>query len=87
MRSIARSLIRPSPIERIYRDLSIYARHDNADHLLATIGREALGKIHDVSFFHLEERPAPDAAVSASANGEAPLGLDESNHVRANVAD
>jgi alkylation response protein AidB-like acyl-CoA dehydrogenase len=83
----ARSLIRPSPIERIYRDLSIYARHGNADHLLATIGREALGKIHDVSFFHLEERPAPVTAISASANGEAPSGLEASDHVRANVAD
>ena len=68
----ARSLIRPSPIERIYRDLSIYARHDNADHLLATIGREALGKTHDVSFFHLEERPVP----SASSNGEARASLE-----------
>lgn len=64
----ARSLIKPSPIERIYRDLSIYTRHDNADHLLATIGREAMGKAHDVSFFHLEEQPAP----AAPGNGNVP---------------
>jgi alkylation response protein AidB-like acyl-CoA dehydrogenase len=47
----ARSLIRPSPLERIYRDLSFYVRHDNADHVLATIGRERLGLPHDGSFF------------------------------------
>src|ERR1044071_938605 len=47
----ARSLNRPSPLERIYRDLSIYVRHDNDDHLLATIGRSVLGQQHDPSFF------------------------------------
>jgi alkylation response protein AidB-like acyl-CoA dehydrogenase len=47
----ARSLIRPSPLERIYRDLSFYVRHDNADHILATIGRELLGQAYDGSFF------------------------------------
>lgn len=47
----ARSLNRPSPLERIYRDLSIYVRHDNDDHLLATIGRSLLGQQHDSSFF------------------------------------
>ena len=46
----ARSLVRPSPIERIYRDLSIYVRHDNADQLVATIGRGVLGKGRDLSF-------------------------------------
>lgn len=56
---------------RIYRDLSIYARHDNADHLLATIGREAMGKSHDVSFFHLEE----PALRLESVNGQAPSHL------------
>src|SRR3954452_16196092 len=54
----ARSLIRPSPLERIYCDLSFYVRHDNADHVLATIGREVLGQPHDGSFFN----PAPSAA-------------------------
>jgi alkylation response protein AidB-like acyl-CoA dehydrogenase len=54
----ARGLIRPSPLERIYRDLSFYVRHDNADHVLATIGREVLGQPHDGSFFN----PAPPAA-------------------------
>jgi alkylation response protein AidB-like acyl-CoA dehydrogenase len=55
----ARGLIRPSPLERIYRDLSFYVRHDNADHVLATIGREALGRPHDGSFFN--EACAPPA--------------------------
>lgn len=47
----ARSLVRPSPVERILRDLTFYARHDNNDHVLATIGRAALGQTHDSSFF------------------------------------
>jgi alkylation response protein AidB-like acyl-CoA dehydrogenase len=47
----ARSLIRPSPIERILRDLTFYLRHDNDDHVLATIGRAVLGEQHDVSFY------------------------------------
>ena len=46
----ARSLVRPSALERIFRDLSFYVRHDNADHLLATIGRELLGQPCDLSF-------------------------------------
>jgi alkylation response protein AidB-like acyl-CoA dehydrogenase len=45
----ARSLIRPSPVERILRDLTLYVRHDNDDHILATIGRGALGLAHDAS--------------------------------------
>ena len=40
----ARSLVRPSPIERILRDLTFYLRHDNDDHILATIGRAPLGR-------------------------------------------
>ena len=47
----ARSLVRPSPIERILRDLTFYLRHDNDDHILATIGRAALGEAHDPSFY------------------------------------
>ena len=47
----ARSLIRPSPIERVLRDLTFYLRHDNDDHVLATIGRAVLGERHDVSFY------------------------------------
>ncbi len=50
----ARSLLRPSSLERIYRDLSFYVRHDNADHVLATIGRELLGEPHDGSFFLMQ---------------------------------
>lgn len=48
----ARSLNKPSPLERIYRDLSFYVRHDNADHILATIGKGILGKRSDDSFFN-----------------------------------
>lgn len=47
----ARSLIRPSPLERILRDLSFYIRHDNDDQVLATIGRAVLGLPFDVSFY------------------------------------
>jgi alkylation response protein AidB-like acyl-CoA dehydrogenase len=48
----ARGLIRPSPLERIFRDLSFYVLHDNSDQVLATIGREVLGQPHDASFFN-----------------------------------
>ena len=47
----ARSLNRPSPLERIYRDLSFYVRHDNDDHVLATVGKSLLGQTHDPSFY------------------------------------
>ncbi len=47
----ARALIRPSPVERILRDLSFYIRHDNDDQVLATIGRAVLGEPFDVSFY------------------------------------
>ncbi|KAA1246569.1 acyl-CoA dehydrogenase family protein [Aquimarina sp. RZ0] len=47
----ARSLIQPSPLERISRDLTLYTRHDNDDQLLATIGKSVLGASHDRSFF------------------------------------
>jgi len=47
----ARALIRPSPVERILRDLTFYLRHDNDDHVLATIGRAVLGEAHDASFY------------------------------------
>jgi alkylation response protein AidB-like acyl-CoA dehydrogenase len=47
----ARSLVKPSPIERIMRDLTFYVRHDNDDHILATIGRAALGEPYDASFY------------------------------------
>jgi alkylation response protein AidB-like acyl-CoA dehydrogenase len=47
----ARALNRPSPVERILRDLSMYVRHDNDDQVLATIGRSVLGKSFDSSFF------------------------------------
>ena len=42
---------RPGDLERIYRDLSFYVRHDNDDHILATIGRALLGQDHDRSFY------------------------------------
>lgn len=47
----ARCLIRPSALERIYRDLSFYVRHDNDDHILAMIGKSLLGLTHDPSFY------------------------------------
>lgn len=47
----ARSLNRPSALERIHRDLSIYVRHDNDDQVLATVGRALLGKSFDASFY------------------------------------
>ena len=48
----ARSLIKPNRLERIYRDLSFYVLHDNADQVLATIGKSVLGEAHDQSFFN-----------------------------------
>jgi alkylation response protein AidB-like acyl-CoA dehydrogenase len=47
----ARMLMRPNPVERIYRDLSLYIRHDNDDHILATIGKALLGQGFDPSFY------------------------------------
>jgi alkylation response protein AidB-like acyl-CoA dehydrogenase len=47
----ARLLLRPSPVERIYRDLTLYLRHDNDDHILATIGKSLLGQDFDPSFY------------------------------------
>ena len=47
----ARCLIRPSTLERVYRDLSFYVRHDNDDHILAMIGKSVLGLTHDPSFY------------------------------------
>ena len=44
-------LIRPSILERVYRDLSFYVRHDNDDQILATIGKSILGLTHDPSFY------------------------------------
>jgi len=47
----ARSMIRPSRLEKIHRDLSFYTQHDNADQVLATLGKLILGESHDLSFF------------------------------------
>jgi alkylation response protein AidB-like acyl-CoA dehydrogenase len=47
----ARCLNRPSALERIYRDLSFYVRHDNDDHILAMIGKSVVGLTHDPSFY------------------------------------
>ena len=47
----ARMLMRSNPVERIYRDLSLYIRHDNDDHILATIGKALLGQGYDPSFY------------------------------------
>ncbi|MEA5468848.1 acyl-CoA dehydrogenase, partial [Spirulina sp. 06S082] len=48
----ARSLIQPSPLEKIYRDLSFYVLHDSSDRVLSSIGQEILGESCDRSFFH-----------------------------------
>ncbi|MEM7063923.1 MAG: acyl-CoA dehydrogenase family protein [Cyanobacteria bacterium P01_B01_bin.77] len=48
----ARCLIQPSPLERIYRDLSFYVLHDSCDRVLASIGQEILGQSFDRSFFN-----------------------------------
>ncbi|HET9893927.1 MAG TPA: acyl-CoA dehydrogenase family protein [Streptosporangiaceae bacterium] len=47
----ARSLAQPGPVGRILRDLTFYVRHDNDDHILATIGRALLGQSYDASFY------------------------------------
>lgn len=47
----ARSLNRPSALERTFRDVSMYIRHDNDDQVLATIGRSSLGAAFDASFY------------------------------------
>ena len=47
----ARCLNRPSTLERVYRDLSFYVRHDNDDQILATIGKSVMGLSHDPSFY------------------------------------
>ncbi len=52
----ARALNRPSALERIVRDFTFYARHDNADQVLATIGAGALGQTHDLSFHRAGEK-------------------------------
>ena len=63
----ARALLKPSPVERIYRDLSLYVRHDNADHVLATVGRQLLGEEHDHSFFNPANDPSGNGARSVSS--------------------
>lgn len=47
----ARSLIQPSPLERIFRDLSFYVLHDNSDRVLSSIGQEILGQSFDRAYF------------------------------------
>jgi alkylation response protein AidB-like acyl-CoA dehydrogenase len=63
----ARALVKPSPVERIYRDLSLYVRHDNADHVLATVGRQVLGNAHDQSFFNDVSGGSGNGAHSVSS--------------------
>lgn len=52
----ARSLIKPSPLERISRDISFYVQHDNSDLLLSSIGKSALDIEHDASFFQQQKK-------------------------------
>ncbi len=49
----ARCLNKPSRLERIYRDLSIYTLHDSAHHVLASIGRALLDVPGDDRLFSL----------------------------------
>ena len=63
----ARALLKPSPVERIYRDLSLYVRHDNADQVLATVGKQLLGSAHDHSFFNNVSGAGGNGAHSASS--------------------
>ena len=63
----ARALLKPSPVERIYRDLSLYVRHDNADQVLATVGKQLLGSAHDHSFFNNVSGGGGNGAHSASS--------------------
>ena len=76
----ARCLNRPSALERIYRDLSFYVRHDNADHVLAAIGQQVLGLPHDISFFQPQAtgQPAPGPPAPKQSDGE--KDLDDENH-------
>ena len=46
----ARCLNRPSVLERVYRDLSFYVRHDNDDHILAMIGKSVLTNTRSVFY-------------------------------------
>ncbi|MDE5087507.1 MAG: acyl-CoA/acyl-ACP dehydrogenase [Trichodesmium sp. St15_bin1_1] len=48
----ARAMIQPSPLERIYRDLSFYTLHENCDRVLASIGQEILEQESDRGFFN-----------------------------------
>ncbi len=59
----ARSMIKPSILERILRDLSFYSRHDNHDHVLATIGKSVLGETHDVSFFNRNKEATQETQI------------------------
>ncbi len=68
----ARALMRPCPLERIYRDLSIYTRHDNIDRVLATIGQQIAGEADDLSFFNAQPRPAGVEGVAASTQPPTP---------------
>jgi len=54
-------------VERIYRDLSLYVRHDNADHVLATVGKQLLGNAHDQSFFNDVSGGSGNGAHSTSS--------------------
>ncbi len=52
----ARGLIKPGVLEKVYRDLSFYVRHDNNDHVLATVGKAVLGVASDHNFHHGSEK-------------------------------
>ncbi len=60
----ARCLIQPSPLERIYRDLSFYVLHDSCDRVLSSIGQEILGQSFDRSFFNSSKHKQASAGKS-----------------------
>lgn len=55
----ARALIGKNSLERMHRDLSFYCRHDNDDHVLATVGKSAIGLPSDQSFYNHKPAVAP----------------------------
>ena len=57
-------------MERIYRDLSIYVRHDNADQVLATVGKQLLGGEHDHSFFNPVTESGGNGARTSPREGQ-----------------
>jgi alkylation response protein AidB-like acyl-CoA dehydrogenase len=65
----ARCLIRPSVLERVYRDLSFYVSHDNDDYILAMIGKSVLRLTHDPSIYKRSKPAITLARLKRHPNG------------------